>query len=77
MCIEVKQAEQSSWILNEDNEFECTHDNRIVETFEVDTLRNGEHDTYKVRVYVCTDCGAELEGDPEVDRAEMMASEEG
>lgn len=73
--INVKQPYQSSWILNEDGEFECAHDDSRVETFEVDTMRNGEHDTYEQRGYVCADydCEAELDGNPDEDRAEALA----
>lgn len=75
MKITVNQPGQSSWKLNEDGEFECAHDDSRVETFEVDTMRNGEHDTYEVRGYVCADydCEAELDGDPDEDRAEHLA----
>lgn len=78
MQITVKQPEQSSWILNEDGDFECAHDDSRVETFEVDTMRNGEHDTYEVRGYVCADydCEAELDGDPDTDRAEYLAEKQ-
>lgn len=75
MQIIVKQPYQSSWILNEDGEFECAHDDSRVETFEVDTMRNGEHDTYEQQGYVCADpdCEAELDGDPAADRADALA----
>ncbi len=74
VTIEVKQPYQSSWILNEDGEFECAHDDSRVETFEVDTMRNGEHDTYEVRYYVCADndCEAELDGSPDEDAHDAM-----
>jgi hypothetical protein len=48
----------------------CTHDiGSRVETGEVDTMRNGAHDTYEVQYYVCLDpdCEAELDGDPAED----------
>ena len=73
--IEIKQPEQSSWILNEDWQFECAHDDSRVETGEVDVMRNGEHDTDEVRYYVCADydCEAELDGNPDEDRADYLA----
>jgi hypothetical protein len=75
MKIAIKEIETASWILNEDNEFECSHDlGSRVETGEVDTMRNGEHDTYEVRYYVCADydCEAELDGNPDEDAHDAM-----
>lgn len=45
----------------------CPHYDTEVETIEVDTMRNGEHDTYERRVYVCSLCGCDVEGDPDED----------
>lgn len=76
MKIAIKETETATWQLNEDNEFECTHDaGSTVETVEVDTMRNGEHDTYEQRIYVCVDpdCEAELDGSPDEDRADALA----
>lgn len=42
----------------------------IVEEGEVDTMRNGEHDTYTSHYYICggdEGCGVQLEGDPDAD----------
>lgn len=53
------------------------HKDYEVETVEVDTMRNGEHDTYEVQIYVCggvEGCGVEIEGeDPAADRADYLA----
>jgi hypothetical protein len=46
------------------------HENLEVEDTEVDTMRNGEHDTYAAQIYVCADCGVTVEGDPAADRAD-------
>lgn len=75
MQIIIKEIECATWVLNEDNEFECTHDaGSTVETGEVDTMRNGEHDTYEVRYYQCVDpdCEAELDGSPDEDAHDAM-----
>jgi hypothetical protein len=45
----------------------CPHYDTGVKTIEVDTMRNGEHDTYDARVYYCTLCGCDVEGDPDED----------
>ena len=63
--------------------FEDTHDHYAaidaglaeleIEDVEVDTMRNGEHDTYTTSIYVCggeEGCGVQLEGDPAADRAD-------
>jgi hypothetical protein len=72
--IDIKYVDAATYILNEDNEFECLHDEGThVETVEVDTMRNGEHDTYEVRIYVCDTCDAEVDGDPDADRADALA----
>lgn len=34
----------------------CEHENVHNETTEVDTMRNGEHDTYEALIEVCDDC---------------------
>ena len=36
-----------------DGERHCLHVNYTIETAEVDTMRNGEHDTYEVPVAEC------------------------
>lgn len=73
MQVAITEIETSTVELNEDNEFECTHDvGQRVETYEVDTMRNGEHDTYEERGYVCDDCGAQLDGDPDEDAHDAM-----
>lgn len=36
-----------------DEEGHCLHVNHTIETAEVDTMRNGEHDTYEVPVAEC------------------------
>lgn len=75
MKITIKEIETATWQLNEDNEFECTHDaGSTVETGEVDTMRNGEHDTYEVSYYQCIDpdCEAELDGSPDEDAFDAM-----
>lgn len=72
--IDIKYVDAATYILNEDSEFECLHDEGThVETVEVDTMRNGEHDTYEVRIYVCDTCDAEVDGDPDADRADALA----
>lgn len=51
----------------------------LVEEIEVDTMRNGEHDTYPARIYVCggqEGCGITLDGNPDVDAAESRADME-
>ena len=40
----------------------CEHENTHYEDIEVDTTRNGEHDTYMSRVEVCDVCECEVEG---------------
>lgn len=44
----------------------CDHVDYYWSTAEVDTMRNGEHDTYKVPVAICAnpDCGKELDIEP-------------
>lgn len=68
MKIKVIEIPNCTWEL-EDDTFYCTHDEFTVETFEVDTMRNGEHDTYETQGYVCADpdCEEVLEGSPEED----------
>lgn len=51
---------------------ECDHSDTRVETFEHDTLRNGEHDTYETRGYVCNWCGSVIDGDPDEDAHDAM-----
>lgn len=72
--IVLRIIETATWILNEDWAFVCTHDcGSHVETVEVPTMRNGEYDTYEQRIYVCDDCDADVDGNPDLDRAEMLA----
>jgi len=44
----------------------CDHVDYEWDTTEVDTMRNGEHDTYEVPIAVCSnwDCGKVLDIDP-------------
>lgn len=65
--IHVKDIPNCTWELEGDSFF-CTHDEIEIETFEVDTMRNGEHDTYETEGYVCAECGEDLEGNPAEDR---------
>lgn len=37
----------------------CEHPSFHEETVEVDTMRNGEHDTYPAKVLICDDCGVD------------------
>ena len=60
MTITVKQIKTPRLTLNEDGEFTCPHESYHWETVEVDTMRNGEHDTYESSVAVCDDCDASL-----------------
>lgn len=39
----------------------CEHPDTIHEVVEVDTMRNGEHDTYETTVEVCLDCKVQVE----------------
>jgi hypothetical protein len=34
----------------------CEHDNTHTEEIEVDTTRNGEHDTYLTKIEICNAC---------------------
>lgn len=45
----------------------CDHVDYEWETTEVDTMRNGEHDTYEVPIAVCSnwECGKVLDIEPE------------
>ena len=45
----------------------CDHVDYNWETTEVDTMRNGEHDTYEVPIAVCSnwECGKVLDIEPE------------
>ena len=45
----------------------CDHENYHNEPHEVDTMRNGEHDTYTAYHVECDDCGEELDIDPDWD----------
>lgn len=37
----------------EDGVYHCLHSDYRIETTEVDTMRNGEHDTYEVPIAIC------------------------
>ncbi len=39
----------------------CEHENTETIEDEVDTMRNGEHDTYKVKYEVCELCGVQVD----------------
>lgn len=73
MEILIKQIETASWILNEDGEFECTHDNdvsvEVGETWPTSPMDNG----HEFRYYWCNDCDSEVDGDPDADRADALA----
>lgn len=47
----------------EDGEFYCEHENTHYEIVEVDTMRDGEHDTYNSEIEICDDCDAEVDDD--------------
>lgn len=78
------------WECNETNEgISDTHDHyeainqgvaeMVVEEGEVDTMRNGEHDTYTVRYYICggeQGCGVELDGNPDEDAEDARVDAE-
>ncbi len=70
MTITVIDRSDPVQVINEDGEFECPHDNWQWEQVEVDTMRNGEHDTYTVPVAVCNDCGIDLDYEPETNDCE-------
>lgn len=53
----IKQDTQV-YILNEDGEFECAHADYDLIKEEVDTMREGEHDTYYQKVWECNHCTA-------------------
>lgn len=38
----------------------CEHEETEAEEIEVDTMRNGEHDTYKTIAYDCKLCGTDV-----------------
>ena len=39
----------------------CDHENTHTETVEVDTTRDGEHDTYEATIEICDLCETEVE----------------
>lgn len=45
----------------------CDHIDYEWDTAEVDTMRNGEHDTYEVTIAICSnpECGKQLDIEPE------------
>lgn len=60
--IQIKEYVISSWSLQEgDTQFGCDHEDYHFETVEVDTMRNGEHDTYETQLAVCSTCDETLE----------------
>lgn len=73
MQIYVHAVETATHVLNEDWQFACEHGaGQHVETVEMPTMRNGEYDTYDVRIYVCDTCDAEVDGDPDADAYDAM-----
>lgn len=61
MNIGVKVVPSATWEW-EGGAFYCTHDEGVeLETVEVDTMRQGEHDTYETTLAFCADpdCGEE------------------
>ena len=74
--IYITEIETCTWDYSE-GAGQCQHDGGYrVEAVEVDTMRNGEHDTYEVNVAICIDpdCDEELEDvNPDEDRAEALA----
>ena len=61
----VREIPNCTWELEGDT-FYCTHEDWHRETTEVDTMRNGEHDTYETPIAVCDDwdCEQTLDLDP-------------
>lgn len=58
------------------NEFYCTHDERVIDTYYVEyPSYYGAHEVEK-QGYYCVSCGEPLEGDPEAERAEAIAEAE-
>lgn len=53
----------------------CQHEETHVESLEVDTMRNGEHDTYEVPAYVCDACECVTDEDVTDDREDMAYDE--
>jgi hypothetical protein len=43
--------------------WECSHPTFHEEDHEVDTMRNGEHDTYKTKILVCDECEVDCTDD--------------
>jgi hypothetical protein len=70
MNIQVQTPEASVYYL-EDDTFVCEHVNTEVETFEVDTMSNGEYDSYESRALVCQDCDEQLDWDFDCEEADM------
>lgn len=69
MKIRIIEIPSATWQLAEgETTFECTHDEGFhKDTTEVDTMRNGEHDTYTVPIAICEDpdCDEDLDIPPE------------
>lgn len=58
------------------NEFYCTHDERVIDTYYVEYPSfYGNHEVEK-QGYYCVSCGEPLEGDPELERKEYEAEAE-
>lgn len=57
ITINIKQDNQV-FILDEDGDFVCAHADYDLIQDEVDTMREGEHDTYYQKVWECNHCAA-------------------
>lgn len=65
--INVTQENTATWLLESDK-FSCQHDgNVVIKNVEIDTMRNGEHDTYMGIAAVCEDCEEEQDPDQYID----------
>lgn len=53
----IKQDTQA-FFLDEDNVWVCAHVDYEIEQDEVDTMREGEHDSYYQKVWQCNHCAA-------------------
>ena len=49
------------------------HVDSEIETVEVDDSHPDRSDGYSYEIYVCVDCGVQMDGDPAEDRAEAIA----
>lgn len=41
--------------------FDCSHHETRTDVIEVDTMRDGEHDTYETTIIICEMCESEVE----------------